>query len=118
MGIHCDKLVAWARTGLQEKSKQTYGRFKEIIEQEFGGSAEVFLQGSYRNHTNVRDNSDIDIVILFKDIVVNHSVFFANMINNSNNTQFGLNSFAQLRNKVMQKLNGKYGFNLELGTKC
>jgi len=61
-----DKLEKWANPGKNEMSKDTYAKMRKVIEDSVS-NVDVFLQGSYANSTNVRDNSDIDIVIIFKD---------------------------------------------------
>jgi predicted nucleotidyltransferase len=55
----------WTAPGSDTTAKKTYASIKaalaKIMEQR---SVEVFLQGSYANHTNIRDDSDVDIVVM------------------------------------------------------
>ena len=96
VAIPKDKLESWARPGKNEMSKDTYAKMRTIIENNVV-NVDVFLQGSYANSTNVRDNSDIDIVVVFKDYtyrsywntdVKNARDTLYNSINGKNNFQF------------------------------
>lgn len=65
------QLDTWSHQGSITQSKETYKAIKEALtasgtpyaSKEF----EVFLQGSYRNDTNVWAESDVDIVICLQD---------------------------------------------------
>lgn len=66
MAIPSDVLQKWARPGKNEMSSQTYHALREVISSKLDiPQSDIYLQGSYRNSTNVRDNSDIDIVVEF-----------------------------------------------------
>lgn len=57
----------WSSQGAIQSSKNTHERIRSIISRlsfAQGANPEIFLQGSYRNDTNIRGNSDVDIVIL------------------------------------------------------
>lgn len=49
------------------KCISTVASIRKIIEDNFGSKVEVFLQGSYKNKTNVRQDSDVDIVVCYLD---------------------------------------------------
>lgn len=100
MTIPKDILEKWSMPGKNEVSKQTYENMKKIIKNNVT-DAEIFLQGSYANSTNVRDNSDIDIVVIFKE-----NIKYINFI--------GSNS---VRDNVYSKINGKYNFQFTKGSK-
>jgi hypothetical protein len=65
------QLDTWTALGSVPQSSATYESIKNVLEaqsspyyKKIGASGfEVFLQGSYRNHTNVYGDSDVDIVI-------------------------------------------------------
>lgn len=63
MPIPYDALQKWAKPGKNEMSKQTYAALRELLLERLDGQPNIYLQGSYRNSTNVKDNSDIDIVV-------------------------------------------------------
>jgi hypothetical protein len=67
MAIPEEQLSTWAQIGAQETSKATYATVKLALENEGAGyhgkAYSVFLQGSYGNDTNIRKESDVDVVI-------------------------------------------------------
>jgi len=59
------KLKAWAQQGAVEASKQTHQAVRAALDAHswpWEYSYDVYLQGSYRNSTNIRGDSDVDIV--------------------------------------------------------
>ena len=68
---------------------------------------DVFLQGSYRNRVNVRQNSDVDIGILC------HNSFFYNLPENYTAKDFNITPstyhYHQLKNEVEAALAGHFG---------
>lgn len=56
----------WTQQGTQEAAQATYAAVKKAIERSsaLDGKVEVFLQGSYANHTNTRGDSDVDVVVM------------------------------------------------------
>ncbi len=66
MPIPLDVLQSWSKSGKNEMSKQTYYALKDVLSKKLEEYEPIiYLQGSYSNSTNVRDNSDIDIVLEF-----------------------------------------------------
>jgi len=69
MAIPQDDLVAMSRIGAQTTSKDTYATVKLALEapgvpyRTGGRQADVFLQGSYGNDTNIWRESDVDVVV-------------------------------------------------------
>ena len=91
MTIPLEVLQSWAKPGRNEMSKQTYAALREVLLDNLDvDESDIYLQGSYRNSTNVRDNSDIDIVIEFEPgtnlYTLKDSVLIS--IQNSHNFQF------------------------------
>lgn len=62
MAIPDNILNKWSHPGKDEVSDQTFRALKKHIENNFTVD-EMFLQGSYKNHTNTRKSSDIDIIV-------------------------------------------------------
>lgn len=62
-------LQLWATppTRDNDKSASTYALIKAILERKFGNKVKIFLQWSYANRTNIKKDSDIDIVICYQD---------------------------------------------------
>ncbi len=67
MAIPEDQLNIWKGLGSVQQSSATYNSIKDVIEHANSPYAakqvDSFLQGSYGNHTNIRGDSDVDIVL-------------------------------------------------------
>lgn len=60
-------MSSWTTAGAQDAAQQTYVSVKKAIAAHpalTDKSVEVFLQGSYANSTNIRGDSDVDIVVM------------------------------------------------------
>ena len=68
MAIPESQLQTWSHQGAVTTSKTTYASIKSNLEASDSSyvdkNFEVFLQGSYGNHTNIRADSDVDIVMM------------------------------------------------------
>jgi len=71
MPIPESQLETWSHLGSITQSSTTYNTIKHVLEAADtpyeGKNYSVFLQGSYRNNTNVYAESDVDIVIKLDD---------------------------------------------------
>jgi hypothetical protein len=59
----------WSHQGAIDASKKTYGSIKHALDLSAalsGRDYDVFLQGSYANDTNIRSDSDVDVVVMLK----------------------------------------------------
>jgi hypothetical protein len=66
MPIPESQLETWSRIGAVTTAKQTYESVRNALEAHNWPSNvqyEVYLQGSYKNDTNIRGDSDVDIVV-------------------------------------------------------
>ena len=66
MSIPEHQLIKWATLGAQQASTYTYNSIKTALSQHSWPhemNHEIYLQGSYPNHTNIRGDSDVDIVV-------------------------------------------------------
>lgn len=99
--VSYETLEEWSQSGKSDYDVVTYHRFKELIEAHFP-DAEVYLQGSYRNSTNLFDDSDIDIVVECEGY-----------------SEYGINgrNLRYLRDDMYEELNGCGNINLALGNK-
>jgi predicted nucleotidyltransferase len=104
VAIPNDVLISWARPGKDEMSKQTYSALKEVIQENIPG-CDVRLQGSYANSTNVRDNSDIDILVMCKGF------------SSSNQVYQGLRPLSELKHIMYNSINGKRNYIFSEGKK-
>lgn len=67
MQITEEQLARWAKAPSETeegKCQNAVSMVSEAIQNHFGSDVSIFLQGSYRNRTNVRQDSDVDIVVL------------------------------------------------------
>ena len=66
MAIPESQLSRWSHHGPQDASKRTHEAKRSALEDYSwpqGMTHNVFLQGSYRNDTNIRGDSDVDVVV-------------------------------------------------------
>lgn len=75
MGIPIEVLQKWSAQGKSENSKNTYAALRKVIDDRYGANVEIFLQGSYHNATHVKENSDINVVVIHKNLVVNNTLY-------------------------------------------
>jgi len=76
MSVSTDQIESWTNPGAVQSAINSHTSIRSAIaELEFPGrnSPDVFLQGSYKNHTNIRGDSDVDVVIFWP------SVFWSNL---------------------------------------
>lgn len=66
-------LRKWQEPGDLERSKSTYAILDEVLSAKVD-STYCRLQGSYANHTNVKGDSDIDILLVCDDYARRHSL--------------------------------------------
>lgn len=66
MAIPESQLQTWSNQGTTASASAIYERIRAALQADAALSArnfEVFLQGSYRNNTNIRGDSDVDVVV-------------------------------------------------------
>ncbi|MYH01047.1 MAG: nucleotidyltransferase [Boseongicola sp. SB0673_bin_14] len=110
MSIPERQLEQWSSLGAQRGSADTYASIKNALgSHSFPPSMtfSVYLQGSYPNHTNIRGDSDVDI------IVETDGVFYHN-VPEDRKLEFGLvtpGSFiwSEFRDEVRRALSSYYG---------
>lgn len=71
MTIPEGQLQAWSHQGATASASALYERIQNALQNDGalrGQNFEVFLQGSYRNSTNIRGDSDVDVVVRLNDI--------------------------------------------------
>lgn len=70
MPIPESQLTTWARPGATQAATEIYERIRRVLENDAtlsGHSFEIFLQGSYRNTTNIHGESDVDVVAMLTE---------------------------------------------------
>lgn len=73
MRITDEALLKWSEIGSTDLSKYGYDFVKNRLEnldfiKSNEGNFEIYLQGSYANHTNIRRESDVDIVLQYNGV--------------------------------------------------
>ncbi len=109
MPIPESQLETWSKRGAVETAEQTHKSIRAALEAynwPGGVRYEVYLQGSYRNHTNIRGDSDVDVVVQL------NSAFLENLPVNLKR-QFGFidasYGWEEFRRDVLKALLNHYG---------
>ena len=66
MPIPESQLSRWSDHGAQDASKRTHEAIRRVLDAHVwppGMTCDFYLQGSYRNDTNIRGDSDVDVVL-------------------------------------------------------
>lgn len=66
MSISVDQIERWGSAPSESaeiKCQKTVERIKKVLATRFSTNVEIYLQGSYKNRTNVKLDSDVDIVV-------------------------------------------------------
>lgn len=119
MGIDNDTLETWAsyETGAIDSAQTTQERIRNVLEDvdsdlyEKYDDYETFLQGSYRNYTLIRGDSDVDIVVCL------HDIYYSDIheLSKSDKEQYERNrstadvTWSEFRNDVIDRLEDAYG---------
>lgn len=117
MNISEEQLIRWAKAPSETeegKCQNAISRITEVVKNKFGADVSVFLQGSYRNRTNVRQDSDVDIVVLHE------GYYFSDVggLSESDKTAYWKNfvgsdyTFSQFKNNIHALLKDTFGVNL------
>jgi len=70
MPIPESQLKRWSHQGATTTAKQTHESIRSALDR-YGwprGKPDVYLQGSYKNNTNIRGDSDVDVVVQLNSI--------------------------------------------------
>ena len=110
MPIPESQLKTWSNQGATVGSANTYKSVKNALKSysfPIGMTYDVYLQGSYPNHTNIRGDSDVDIVI------ETNGIFYSNLSQEERSQkQFTPASFTwqDFRREIVQALVNYYGY--------
>jgi len=66
MNVSEDQLTRWAKPPSETEEGKCQNAVRQItdaVRAKFGNDVSIFLQGSYKNRTNVRLDSDVDVVV-------------------------------------------------------
>jgi hypothetical protein len=123
MAILESQLSTWANQGSIKMSSSTYESVKNCIDSISWKSDityEIYLQGSYKNSTNIYGNSDVDIVVEFTKIFSSNTSNLDEIgkaVHNSlGDAKYTLEDF---KNTIVEKLEKNYGKeSVEVGSKA
>ncbi|MDE5448867.1 hypothetical protein BAX94_07920 [Elizabethkingia meningoseptica] len=123
MNFSEQQLINWSRpvsTTEDLKCQNAITQITAALRAKFGNRVTIFLQGSYRNNTNVRQNSDVDIVMRYDD------AFYPDLqrlsesdkaIYNAQRTYSGYN-FDELKADTEEALRNVFTASVERKNKC
>ena len=104
-----NKLESWQGIGAQQSSINSHNSVRSALLNSSrlrGIKYKIFLQGSYKNHTNIRADSDVDIVIMLND------VFFCNISDDQRRSlgyQDAKYGYSDFKNDIFWILSEHYG---------
>lgn len=108
-----DRFSAWAQAPSQTESDRIGNAITAIkkalaADTKLASVTKVFVQGSYRNRVNVRQDSDVDIGVLYTG-----NVFLADYPNGTGHSNFGNSnatySYADYKNDIGKALTSYFG---------
>lgn len=116
MAIPKAQLEVWSNSGAQKLAQNTYTSIKTALDSHnfpVGVSYKIYLQGSYRSSTNIRSNSDVDVVVELTSVFIYSTKNLSDSqkkiaINSINSATYSLREFEQ---EVVTALNNYYGYN-------
>jgi len=112
------RLESWSNQGGTQASIKTHEAIREALlsSDRFKNIRyEIFLQGSYKNHTNIRGDSDVDIVVKSEE------AFYCNLSEQEKrilNIQPARYGFYAFRSDVLDILKNRFGGLVEEGNKA
>lgn len=124
MNITEEQLARWAKAPSETeegKCQNAVSQITDAIRAKFGNSVSIILQGSYKNRTNVRLDSDVDIVVRHNDF------YFSDVsgMSESDKQKFWADftsasyTFSQFKNDIQTVLVNKFGSTaVERKNKC
>lgn len=123
MTITREAASRWTGVGAQDGAQRTYASVQLALERAGitrSRSLEIFLQGSYANSTNVRGDSDVDIVVMTKEVMqADISKLSSTSKARWNALPGGTFTPSDLRQEVSRALMGYYGADrVHLKNKC
>lgn len=117
------QLIDWSRpvsTSEDQKCQNAISQVTSALRSKFGNKVSIFLQGSYRNNTNVRQNSDVDIVLRYDDAYYPDLQRLSEADKatyNAKRTSSGYN-FDQLKEDTKSALTQSFGTSVKRKNKC
>ncbi len=125
MAIPSNRLEAWSHQGGTAISSAAYASIRHALTKAssplWGRGVEIFLQGSYANATNTHGDSDIDVVVLYKDTFYKDITSLSPSEQQAHERTFGTAAYqwSDLRRDAFSALTAHFGVaNVALGNKA
>ncbi len=124
MAVSDAQLETWSNQGSEAQSASTYETIRNALNDPEAPyrskNYEIFLQGSYGNKTNIRADSDVDIVIRLDSIYYSETRHLSavdkqNYDSNFSKAEYQLSDFKQ---EVFEWLRSRFGQGVKIGKKC
>ena len=123
MPIQENQLSTWANQGSIITSSKTYESVKKCIDSINWNSDiyyDIYLQGSYKNSTNIYGNSDVDIVVEFQSVFLSDTSNLDDIGKEVHDAlgpgKYTLDNF---KSEIVKKLKENYGENsVDVGSKA
>ena len=118
-----NQLSTWANQGATTTSAHTYESIKKCLENHNWKEDvhfNIYLQGSYRNSTNIRGDSDVDVVVEFTSVFYsNKSELPPDQLNEFKDYYSdGKYTLSDVKKAIIEKLESHYGKNyVKVGNK-
>lgn len=96
----CENMIRMVKDAIQNYYNETRDSKMSL------SNYEIFLQGSYANNTNVKQNSDVDICVMYKNVFRYHMPVGYSL--DSKYTDSSI-SYMELRNTIKKALINKFG---------
>ncbi len=124
MAITEDRLITWSlplSETAEQKCENALSQISAVLRKKFGNSISIERQGSYKNRTNIRVDSDVDILVIHNDyyfptidkLTEEEKKYYHATTPNS------VYTFEQFRNDVHSLLEAEFGaLGIEPKNKC
>ena len=98
----------------------TVASITKVLKDKFGSKVDIFLQGSYKNSTNVRQDSDVDIVVCYQDAFFPEISSLSPQDKALHKAYYSTSEykFSQFKNDVEQVLRNNFSSSVERKNKC
>lgn len=121
MAIPGAVLSRWAHHRSAKASIQAHTAIRDALASynwPKGMKFDVFLQGSYKNHTNLRGDSDVDVVIQLQDrIKPNLAALRGKKLTTNKSHQVALQRWQSFRTHALQATRAKFSDSVQSGRK-
>ena len=123
MSIPESQLKIWAKFHQTDKAKFTHEKVRSVISsydysQDY--DFENYLQGSYRNHTNIHADTDVDVVIQLNSIFRGNTSLLTEEETEEYDEHYSSASYSleDFKNEVIKALYNGFGYNrIKIGNK-